>query len=181
MHYDVKISGARKRTHDLWIRKWVYYSLLHSALWWVAWDPLGHISGLESVIYWCTSTLASSAAPNCAWVSEEWAGWVSGVWVGWWAEWVFGLVSIFSRASYTFVVIKLRDIDKRFYNNPQVLPLARETLRWLPVNYIQFLRFPMRTWNSHDFCGDIGPDDFDRLSTWWFETRDGLRNVYMDV
>jgi len=31
MHYDVKVSGARIRTHDLWIRKRVCYALHHSA------------------------------------------------------------------------------------------------------------------------------------------------------
>jgi len=31
MHYDVKISGARIQTHDLWIRKRVCYPLHHSA------------------------------------------------------------------------------------------------------------------------------------------------------
>jgi len=31
MRYDEKISGARIRTHDLWIRKRVYYPLHHSA------------------------------------------------------------------------------------------------------------------------------------------------------
>jgi len=31
MHYDVKINGARIRTHDLWIRKRVCYPLHHSA------------------------------------------------------------------------------------------------------------------------------------------------------
>jgi len=31
MHHDVKISGARIRTHDLWIRKRVCYPLHHSA------------------------------------------------------------------------------------------------------------------------------------------------------
>jgi len=31
MHYDEKISGARIRTHDLWIRKRVCYPLHHSA------------------------------------------------------------------------------------------------------------------------------------------------------
>jgi len=31
MHYDVKISGARIPTHDLWIRKRVCYPLHHSA------------------------------------------------------------------------------------------------------------------------------------------------------
>jgi len=30
MHHDVKISGARIRTHDLWIRKRVCYPLHHS-------------------------------------------------------------------------------------------------------------------------------------------------------
>jgi len=31
MHHDVKISGARIRTHDLWIRKRVCYALHHGA------------------------------------------------------------------------------------------------------------------------------------------------------
>jgi len=31
MHHDVKISGARIRTHDLWIRKRVCYPLHHGA------------------------------------------------------------------------------------------------------------------------------------------------------
>jgi len=31
MHHDVKISGARIRTHDTWIRKRVCYPLHHSA------------------------------------------------------------------------------------------------------------------------------------------------------
>jgi len=31
MHHDVKINGARIRTHDLWIRKQVCYPLHHSA------------------------------------------------------------------------------------------------------------------------------------------------------
>jgi len=31
MHFDVKISGARIRTHDLWIRKRMCYPLHHSA------------------------------------------------------------------------------------------------------------------------------------------------------
>jgi len=31
MHHDVKISGSRIRTHDLWIRKRVCYPLHHSA------------------------------------------------------------------------------------------------------------------------------------------------------
>jgi len=31
MHYDVKTSGARIRTHDLWIRKRVCYPRHHSA------------------------------------------------------------------------------------------------------------------------------------------------------
>jgi len=30
MHYDVKLSGARIRTHDLWTRKRVCYPLHHS-------------------------------------------------------------------------------------------------------------------------------------------------------
>jgi len=30
MHYDVKISGARIRTHDLWIQKRVCYPLHNS-------------------------------------------------------------------------------------------------------------------------------------------------------
>jgi len=31
MRYDVKISGAPNRTHDLWTREWVCYPLHHSA------------------------------------------------------------------------------------------------------------------------------------------------------
>ena len=32
MHYDVKNSGVRDRTHDLWIRKRAYYPLHHSTI-----------------------------------------------------------------------------------------------------------------------------------------------------
>jgi len=39
MHYDEKISGARIRTHDLWIRKRVCYPLRHSA-------SNGHLSAI---------------------------------------------------------------------------------------------------------------------------------------
>jgi len=50
MHHDVKISGARIRTHDLWIRKQVCYPLHHTTCCSYGKGHILHLSRAETTV-----------------------------------------------------------------------------------------------------------------------------------
>jgi len=63
MHYDVKISGARIRTHDLWIWKRVCYPLHHSdsQLCIICTMNLDHVTFIEKKYRWNTINRLNNA------------------------------------------------------------------------------------------------------------------------